>query len=77
MHVFLRTAVVIKISIPKKRRFCKTKPCFSSLPKVEFCRKKVFAAAERKELQKYVDSVKMLLGDSINEYIKEEKSLNP
>ena len=32
---------------------------------------------QRKELQKYVDSVKMLLGDSINEYTKEEKSLNP
>ena len=26
---------------------------------------------QRKELQKYVDSVKMLLGDSINEYTKE------
>lgn len=32
---------------------------------------------QRKESQKYVDSVKMLLGDSINEYTKEEKSLNP
>ena len=32
---------------------------------------------QRKELKKYVDSVKMLLGDSINEYTKEEKSLNP
>ena len=32
---------------------------------------------QRKELQKYVDSVKMLLGDSINKYTKEEKSLNP
>ena len=32
---------------------------------------------QRKELQKYVESVKMLLGDSINEYTKEEKSLNP
>lgn len=28
---------------------------------------------QRKELQKYVDSVKMLLGDSINRYTKEEK----
>ena len=32
---------------------------------------------QKKELQKYVDSVKMLLGDSINKYTKEEKSLNP
>jgi hypothetical protein len=32
---------------------------------------------QRKESQKYVDSVKMLLGDSINEYTREEKSLNP
>lgn len=29
---------------------------------------------QRKELQKYVDSVKMLLGDSINKYTKEENS---
>ena len=32
---------------------------------------------QQKELQKYVDSVKMLMGDSINKYIKEENSLNP
>ena len=32
---------------------------------------------QQKELQKYVDSVKMLLGDSINKYLKEENSLNP
>lgn len=32
---------------------------------------------QQKELQKYVDSVKMLMGDSINKYLKEENSLNP
>ena len=32
---------------------------------------------QQKELKKYTDSVKMLMGDSINEYIKEENSLNP
>ena len=32
---------------------------------------------QQKELQKYVDSVKMLMGDSINRYLKEENSLNP
>ena len=32
---------------------------------------------QKKELQKYVDRVKMELGDSINEYTKEENSLKP
>ena len=32
---------------------------------------------QQKELKKCTDSVKMLMGDSINEYIKEENSLNP
>ena len=32
---------------------------------------------QQKELKKYTDSVKMLMGDSINKYIKEENSLNP
>ena len=32
---------------------------------------------QQKELKKYTDSVKMLMDDSINEYIKEENSLNP
>ena len=32
---------------------------------------------QKKELQKYVDRVKMELGDSINKYTKEEKSINP
>ena len=32
---------------------------------------------QKKELQKYVDRVKMELGDSINKYTKEEKSSKP
>ena len=32
---------------------------------------------QKKELQKYVDRVKMELGDSINKYTKEEKLSKP